>query len=143
MDFILYCDFSTLKCTKFEFAEKLNSFTSHYRNHNDYIWELKIDDIALIPYSDNDCETIMRNSQRKRPLCRPETAATNLHLCSTEKWKYTPQPTTKAMNSPKAYPHPWSSSRNTFSDWCSATPARSQPIRIAARSNCAKRKWAN
>lgn len=58
MKFILYCDFSTLKCTKFEFAEKLNSFTSHYRNHNDYIWELEIDDVALIPYSDNDCETV-------------------------------------------------------------------------------------
>lgn len=58
MKYFIYCDFSTLKCTKFEFAEKLNSFATYYRNHNDYIWELEVNDISLIPYSDNDCETI-------------------------------------------------------------------------------------
>lgn len=58
MKYFIYCDFSTLKCTKFEFAQKLNSFATHYRNHNDYIWELEIDDMFSIPYSDNSCETI-------------------------------------------------------------------------------------
>lgn len=58
MKYFIYCDFSTLKCTKFEFAKKLNSFSTHYRNHNDYIWELEIDNMSFIPYSDNSCETI-------------------------------------------------------------------------------------
>lgn len=58
MKYFIYCDFSTLKCTKFEFAKKLESFTKHFHNLNDFFWEIEIDELALIPYSNNSCETV-------------------------------------------------------------------------------------
>ena len=58
MNYFIYCDFSTLKCSTFEFASILRKFTASFRNINNYIWELEVDDISLLPYSENDCETI-------------------------------------------------------------------------------------
>ena len=52
MKFFIYCDFSTLKCTKFEFAKKLQTISTNF------FWEIEIDELSLIPYSDNSCETI-------------------------------------------------------------------------------------
>lgn len=61
MRFIIYCDFATLKCTRKEFAEKLETFCKYYANHNNYLWEIEIDfgiNNIFIPYSDNLCESI-------------------------------------------------------------------------------------
>lgn len=58
MKFMIYCDFATLKCTREEFAQKLETFCTYYENHNNYIWEIEVDAIELLPYSDNMCETI-------------------------------------------------------------------------------------
>lgn len=58
MKFFIYCDFSILKCTKFEFAKKLQTISTNFCNINDFFWEIEIDELSLIPYSDNSCETI-------------------------------------------------------------------------------------
>ena len=58
MKFFIYCDFSTLKCTKFEFAKKLQTISTNFCNINDFFWEIEIDELSLIPYSDNSCETL-------------------------------------------------------------------------------------
>lgn len=58
MNYFIYCDFSTLRCSRFEFASILRKFTASFHNINNYIWELEVDDISLLPYSENDCETI-------------------------------------------------------------------------------------
>lgn len=58
MKFMIYCDFATLKCTREEFTKKLKTFCNYYDRHNDYVWEIEVDKIELLQYSDNTCETI-------------------------------------------------------------------------------------
>lgn len=58
MKYFIYCDFSTLKCTKYEFAKKLQSFTTNFCNLNNFFWEIEIDELSLVPYSNNFCESI-------------------------------------------------------------------------------------
>lgn len=58
MKFMIFCDFATLKCSHKEFAKKLSEFSTFVHNHNNFIWEIEVDDISLLPYSDNMCESI-------------------------------------------------------------------------------------
>ena len=58
MKYIICCDFATMKCSRKEFAQKLETFCNHYKRCNDYIWEIEVDELALLPYGDNDCETL-------------------------------------------------------------------------------------
>ena len=58
MKFIIYCDFATLKCSREEFAKKLDTFCVWHENHNNFIWEIEVSEMEFIPYSDNICETI-------------------------------------------------------------------------------------
>lgn len=58
MKFFIYCDFATLKCSRKEFAEKLSTICSSVININNFLWEIEYDEFSVIPYSDNQCETI-------------------------------------------------------------------------------------
>lgn len=57
--YIICCDFSTMKCSRSQFAKKLTSITSDFINQNNYVWELEISDLDFIPFdSDNICKSI-------------------------------------------------------------------------------------
>lgn len=59
MEYIICCDFASLKCSHFEFASKLKEFTTHYTNVNNYTWIIEINPLEFIPYNpDNMCESI-------------------------------------------------------------------------------------
>ncbi len=59
MKYIICCDFASMKCSHFEFAEKLSQFTSNFTNLNNFTWELEINEFDFIPYNaDNICESI-------------------------------------------------------------------------------------
>lgn len=58
MKFIICCDFATLKCTHKEFAKRLSEFTDYCYNYNNFLWEIEVNDLELIPFSDNICESV-------------------------------------------------------------------------------------
>lgn len=52
MKYLIYCDFSTLKCDFKQFAEFLQGYTEHYENRGFGIWLVEIDDESSPFYND-------------------------------------------------------------------------------------------
>ena len=59
MNFLICCDFASVKCSHIEFANKLSEFTSYYSNLNDFTWIIEINEMDFIPfYPDDICKSI-------------------------------------------------------------------------------------
>lgn len=59
MKYIICCDFASMECSQFQFAEKLSEFTSSFTNLNNFTWELEIEELDFIPFNSDDiCESI-------------------------------------------------------------------------------------
>ena len=50
--YLVYCDFSTLKCDFKQFAKFLQRYTECYENRGNGIWLVEIDDESLPFYND-------------------------------------------------------------------------------------------
>lgn len=67
MQYLIYCDFASINCDKFEFAKKLDFPGSTFQNINDDIWLLELPDhdegsMGNIPYAETASD-ILRDLQ--------------------------------------------------------------------------------
>ncbi len=52
LKYLVYCDFTTLKCNYKQFASFLNSYADHYENIGNGVWIAEINDDSSPIYND-------------------------------------------------------------------------------------------